>query len=66
VFLTADGVTGDLKATTAVSINDIYGVVTRQHGVTSIAAEDSGFSGAATVLIFTTLFVPNRKVSSAN
>ena len=67
VFLTADGVTGDLMPVTSVtSLANIYGIVTRQHGVTNIATEESGISGATTVLIFTTLFVPNRKTASGN
>jgi len=75
VFVTADGVTGDFKAVAATTTTDnIYGVVTRIHGVTDLGPqglnEVSGVevdgSGNIYVLTFSTLFVPNRKASSGS
>jgi hypothetical protein len=75
VFITADGVTGDFKAVAATTTTDnIYGVVTRIHGVSDLgplgANEVSGVDvdgdGCIKVLTFSTLFVPNRKASSGS
>jgi hypothetical protein len=71
IFLTADGVTGNLKAVAATTTTDhIFGVVTRIHGVTDLGAaglnEVSGIATATTVLTFTTMFVPNRKQASGS
>lgn len=64
VYLTADGVTGNLKATTLVSHDNIYGIVTRIHGLTDISGENSSAAvdgdGKLLVLTFTTHFQPNR------
>lgn len=65
VYLTADGVTGNFKATTLLSTDHIYGVVTRIHGLEDIAGINSGAAvdgdGKIYVLTLTTHFQPNRK-----
>jgi len=70
VFVTADGVTGNFKAVAATTTTDnIYGVVTRIHGISDLGPAGSNeVSGVTntTVLTFTTLFVPNRKASSGS
>lgn len=63
-YLTADGVTGDLKAATLTGTAHIFGIVTNIRGVVDIAAEDSSAvrdnTGKVTVLQFTTHFQPYR------
>lgn len=64
VYLTADGVTGNLKATTLAAAAHIFGIVTSIRGVIDIAAEESSSArdndGKVLVLQFTTHFQPYR------
>jgi hypothetical protein len=70
VYLTEDGATGNLKATTLAAAAHIYGIVTRINGVVDIGygagglQEESGVTpdanGKVNVLIFTTHFQPYR------
>lgn len=65
IFLTADGTTGDLKATTLESGEPIYGVVrvpaeaTTNTGVVNVTASDSSAVAPVTVLRLETMYLPN-------
>jgi hypothetical protein len=65
VYLTADGVTGDFKATTLESGEPIYGVVrvpteaTTNSGVVTVTKNDSSAVAPVTVLRLETMYLPN-------